>query len=578
MLSSLYLASALWTVALAANDWSKPCFSGVCRYDLPASSGKASGTLEIWGAEGAIADVTSAAGWEIIDCSPKALKQDIRLVCKKGRANDCARLFNAGAVGKVVRLPENCGRNAFGMIAEEYVPADQSIPAAFAGSLMRRDGSLPDVHALKITTDFKPKGPSRKTGGVNFAIRAANVPGASGPLDAASTLEGRSASRVFKRGFFDWVIDAIKKIAELNNFNVEKSKALPSLDVSKDLVLIDESVSCPPLAANLKVEVTAKAQAAASIGVAVTGTIVPPKVDDFAVIASLSAELDGSLDIDASVTGAADSGNVRLVDVALPGLSFPGIFEVGPSFQINAQANANLDIELGMEVDVNYKITNAQFVFPPKTNLSSGGGFHVAENTLKLSASPGVRATGSVEAHIVPVLSIGLSALGGAADAQVFLNLDASATLDLDFQASANGGVTISEVSSAAQQLDTAELAQVERLDDSIDARAVTGDASFSGCVDVGAGLNVNAGASADFFGIFNKETSVSVYSKEFDIFKKCYGGSTQKRSPSSRVFSSRYLDLPRRAPRSERPELFERKVLNLLCPAKNIPDPQTLV
>lgn len=31
----------------AANDWSKPCFGGVCSYDLPMSSNGSSGTLKI---------------------------------------------------------------------------------------------------------------------------------------------------------------------------------------------------------------------------------------------------------------------------------------------------------------------------------------------------------------------------------------------------------------------------------------------------------------------------------------------------------------------------------------------------
>jgi len=65
--SGLYIAASLFNVALAANDWKKPCFSGFCAYgkvfcfsyifntpssqwvrsDLPASAGSASGTLEI---------------------------------------------------------------------------------------------------------------------------------------------------------------------------------------------------------------------------------------------------------------------------------------------------------------------------------------------------------------------------------------------------------------------------------------------------------------------------------------------------------------------------------------------------
>ncbi|KAL9709419.1 hypothetical protein Ac2012v2_007155 [Leucoagaricus gongylophorus] len=33
--------------AEAANDWTQPCFKGVCSYDLPATPNGASGTLKI---------------------------------------------------------------------------------------------------------------------------------------------------------------------------------------------------------------------------------------------------------------------------------------------------------------------------------------------------------------------------------------------------------------------------------------------------------------------------------------------------------------------------------------------------
>lgn len=51
----------------------------------------------------------------------------------------------------------------------------------------------------------------------------------------------------------------------------------------------------------------------------------------------------------------------------------------------------------------------------------------------------------------------------------------------------------------------------------------VDGSASFSGCVEIGAGFDVNAGADANFFGLFNPETKVSLFSKKFELFKVGY-------------------------------------------------------
>lgn len=76
----------------------------------------------------------------------------------------------------------------------------------------------------------------------------------------------------------------------------------------------------------------------------------------------------------------------------------------------------------------------------------------------------------------------GINALDGLAKANVNLNLDTFAQLDLSLAASA-----------AAKQL--------------------------SGCTDVKTGLSVNAGADGSFFSLFSKSTSVSLFNKTFTLF-----------------------------------------------------------
>ena len=43
---------------------------------------------------------------------------------------------------------------------------------------------------------------------------------------------------------------------------------------------------------------------------------------------------------------------------------------------------------------------------------------------------------------------------------------------------------------------------------------------TVNGCVAVEGGLGVNAGADVDFFGLFNKDTTVPLFNKKFDLFK----------------------------------------------------------
>jgi len=102
-----------------------------------------------------------------------------------------------------------CGKSPFAVIAKAWVPEDQSIPEDVAASLIRRDGTFPEVKALQLAVDFDAASSNRRIAEpVNFAIRAANIPGAQGEIDT-SPKERRSMMRVVDRGLFDFVKKAI---------------------------------------------------------------------------------------------------------------------------------------------------------------------------------------------------------------------------------------------------------------------------------------------------------------------------------------------------------------------------------
>ena len=58
------------------------------------------------GPDAAVSDITPSAGWAIIDCNLDAPDQDIRLVCQNA-SRGCAHVYQNGAQGTLVRLPEN---------------------------------------------------------------------------------------------------------------------------------------------------------------------------------------------------------------------------------------------------------------------------------------------------------------------------------------------------------------------------------------------------------------------------------------------------------------------------------------
>jgi hypothetical protein len=154
-------------------------------------------------------------------------------------------------------------------------------------------------------------------GPVGFAIVGANVPGAAaqGDLDTSSVSVGttnstqtgrRSLSRFnyATRGLGDFVGDAVHSITSLNDFDVNKTTTLKPFDIDQTFNLIDQQISCTvpaPVAGlnssvgvngQVKVDVDAQVHAVVSLGVAASGTVIPPKVEDFGITGGESADIN----------------------------------------------------------------------------------------------------------------------------------------------------------------------------------------------------------------------------------------------------------------------------------------------
>ncbi|KAJ7058958.1 hypothetical protein C8F01DRAFT_284946 [Mycena amicta] len=525
MLSTAVFFALLTSVLAQNNDWSKPCLEGECFWDLPASD-TGSGTMRVWGANTAISDITNAAGWTILDCDPALFQQNIRLVCT-GNDDHCDHLFqgDAGAEHTLVRLPTSCGASPFARVARAWVHADQTIPddvaATIDAKLRKRqdpDAEAPPVLGLAIDTSFADVDPD-VNGNVSVAVSGTTIPGQEGNLTVTPPAPCFSASQplatprsvLFHRECFQ-------------DFDKDVTKSLPPLDLDKSLNLFSESISCPSpaVSASVSADIDGKVHAVVSLGMSAVGTIIPPKLTEFGVFVGLDASLTGTLELKGSATGTIDSGSKVLFQTGIPGLDFPGILTIGPTFKISAQATATLDANVDAKIVLAYNVANAKLFFPHSDSLTSGGDFNPADSPLSLSVAPSISSKGVVSAHIIPRIDLGISGLAGLAQATVFLDLDASASMTLSLDANANAGVST-----------TAD---------------PTASASVKGCIDVAAGFDVNAGADGSFFGIFDKSTQVNLFSKKFDIFNKCAGASTRRDVPLLLEERDEFETLGRRA------------------------------
>jgi hypothetical protein len=128
--------------------------------------------------------------------------------------------------------------------------------------------------------------------------------------------------------------------------------------------------------------------------------------------------------------------------------------------------------------------------------------------------------------HLIPALTFGVDVLKGKAQADIFINLDTSATLDV----SAKGSIDIAKTLNARStrlRRGSAGVRAARRLEETeLVARQNLGAASadIEGCVAMGTGVSVNVGAKGQFFNFFNANTALALFKKDFQLFKVCLG------------------------------------------------------
>ncbi|KAK7457180.1 hypothetical protein VKT23_010479 [Stygiomarasmius scandens] len=499
---------SMMVVVRSANDWSIPCFDDACEYDLPATSG-ASGTLHIWGERHSISDITPAAGWEVIGCTPDALSQDVRLVCTNPLG--CDHLFRGtGAEGKFVRLPDNCGKSAFARVTRVWTPEDQSIPHSLAARVVRRDSDAPLVQALSLdATTFAADSASQ--GSVRFAIYAINAPG----VDLSSV--GQKVSQLRRRGYLNLIGEtALEAITDAFNRSAQANIQHP-FDTGP-LPVFSEQIQCGPATLGLDVNVVAKGNMGATFAAFVSGnthSAVP--IDDFQVgLSDFSASLEGQLNFKGEVSAhkkfKPDSDLVT-IPIDVTGLEFPPFMTIGPTFSVGTELDLDLDAAVDMTVGLGYQITNGKFKIQKDGPEVGQPDFQIIDTPLTLSASPSVDGKGSVSAHLIPKLNFDIGFLNDKFSAKVFLGLDTSGTLEFSVDASSETSATIESRNMGTGLLKHGSVVRT------IAAAKKSRQISPNACVNITAGLSFDAGIDGSLLDLLGLDGSVPLVSHEFDLF-----------------------------------------------------------
>jgi hypothetical protein len=207
---------------------------------------------------------------------------------------------------------------------------------------------------------------------------------------------------------------------QYNIFNIQDSFPVMNVDLS-----CDQNGNIPAFHAGANIDANVNIQATVTVGFIVSGTIIPPAITKAAFTSALDGGSQVAFNISTVAQGSFDTGLVPFWSSGIPGMSIPGILDIGPTFSINGQATGNVSVCTNSVITASYQFPGTSMVFPQDEGPSTGQASQTNDQTpLHLSIGGSTTLSGSVTAHIIPRVDLGVSVLLGLASASVFLELD----------------------------------------------------------------------------------------------------------------------------------------------------------
>ncbi|KAG9048103.1 hypothetical protein FS842_000472, partial [Serendipita sp. 407] len=332
LLTALLLVSQPFLVH-ADNDWTTAC-TGSCSYESGDGVKKAWGTILIDGSSEAVSDISTAAGWSIMECNPDSQEaQQVRLVCHDP-GSGCEQLFEGGAVNTIVRLPDDCADAPFARVVNVTSSTNQTLSSKVANRIAHakvKRSTPPEVMTIEFDYNFHLIPASRGT--VSLTALATTNPlqrpivnaqrvrralgySEDGRLNARSSMSaGELVSRELRRRdlFAEFVNGNVipsgvtstllkgtdgpssKEISskngndtisnKLGDWTKDWNKQFNILDISESFPVADAKLSCPQngdvpaFDAKIKIDAEVDVKATVSVGFILAGTILPPAIN-----------------------------------------------------------------------------------------------------------------------------------------------------------------------------------------------------------------------------------------------------------------------------------------------------------
>ncbi|KAL4267541.1 hypothetical protein AB1N83_001025 [Pleurotus pulmonarius] len=396
-------------------------------------------------------------------------------------------------------------------------------------------------------------------------------------------------------GAADTAFKAVESVPGLlqsaSTFRYESPGASQTFEFKGNKTLINyQDTKCPKggvlVSGTLQVDLKGEIKGTVRAGIIMDGSLISAKITEFAAFAGLTFDVDASVVLKAAVLGGYHSKRIKLINpVGLPFLTIPGILTVGPMVDLEAEVKALLAMEIDTDVHLKYNVENLELWYPKAKKQTVGKGMHTTDAPLKLKANAQANAKGYIEGHLVPSLKIGISALKDSINTDVYLEADAFARVSIAAEAhtsgtvSAGGGAPAKAANGnavapardspakAAAHVKTAAHSKTAAAAPKVAAphaghkgttkgkgkrhlyvppyahsarrRGLSiqddGAASFSGCVELSAGLQLNFGVQAKAGAVLDLNESGSLWTSPiWSIWSSCFEAGAKVANPAS--------------------------------------------
>uniref|UniRef100_A0A8H7XM16 GH18 domain-containing protein n=1 Tax=Psilocybe cubensis TaxID=181762 RepID=A0A8H7XM16_PSICU len=406
----------------------------------------------------AVSSMDIASDWVVTGCdSTSDQPQTVLAYCSKSMDDDdsgCGHVFIGQAEHTIIQMPKSCGLGPYARVVSLTEHTDQN-------SLSQEHQAKKPTNEMvySLSFDYNFLAIPEDNGPVLMRADVTDIPGYWHVICLTPPDSGTTSTR--RRRDFHQPLEYDKRWfgpfdAWLKKLNTVRSSKTVSRDYhwSDTYTIFHAEQQCPNFSSSLDISVTGTAQITSQFGYYLEATIVPPAVQQAYVFFDAGAGAQASFTISGLAEAHYTSGRRELATFGFPGLYYPGLLTLGPSLHLYGELTGQLSLSGRYTATIGYTFPPINYAFgladdnpdeassidedpsSPVNSTSDNVGYDFA-------VGYNVNLEGSLQAHIIPSLQLGVNVLGGSLiDAEVFAEADMYAGVSISGSVSQSSALT----------------------------------------------------------------------------------------------------------------------------------------